>query len=232
MGVSGFFIPGAAGSVAQVDAVGEHGEGGGFEDELFAVAFDIFWPAVGATFEPFGDAPVAGAVEVEDFDEGAAAVGEEEGGPGERVEFEPGTGYFGEAVEGFAHVAGLEGDVIDGGARAAGQCDAEDETALDSRSGSDFGEEEFWALAFRRCGIAAPLRGSDPANEGGVFDPAVLGEGRATHPARGVGGEDSFAVLAAVAWTPGGVTLDDGSGGFFIRRCHSTEGYGIYAMLR
>ena len=45
------FIPWALEAVAQVDAIGEHGQGGGFEDEFLAVAVDVPRPGEGAFFK-------------------------------------------------------------------------------------------------------------------------------------------------------------------------------------
>lgn len=105
------FIPRALEAVAQVDAVGEHGQGGGFEDEFLAVAVDVPGPGEGAFFEALCHQPVSGAVEVEDFDELARLVGEEEGRAAEWIEFEMVAHEHGEGVEAFAHVAWLDGDV-------------------------------------------------------------------------------------------------------------------------
>ena len=58
-----------------------------------------------------GDEPISGAVEVEDFDESAGFVGEEECRAAEGVEAEVVACEGGEGVEAFPHVAWLEGDV-------------------------------------------------------------------------------------------------------------------------
>lgn len=110
-GQLGRFIPWSFEAIAQVDPVGEHGEGGGFEDEFFATFLDVLWPAEGSFFKPFGDDPISGAIEVEDFDEGLSAIGKKEGGSACGVGADLVAGKFGEAVEAFAHVAGVEGDV-------------------------------------------------------------------------------------------------------------------------
>ena len=48
---------------------GEHGHGGGLEDEFAAIAVDVLRPAEASVFESFCHDPVAGGVEVEDLDE-------------------------------------------------------------------------------------------------------------------------------------------------------------------
>ena len=98
-------------SVAQVDAVGEHGEGGGFEGEFFAAFFDVLRPAEGSSFQSFCDNPISSSIEVEDFDKGAFFIGEEEGCSAGRVDPELAAGELGETIEGFAHVARLKCDV-------------------------------------------------------------------------------------------------------------------------
>ena len=54
-GQLGAFIPRSFKTIAQVDAVSEHGQGGGFEDEFFPSFFDVLGPAEGAFFEAFED---------------------------------------------------------------------------------------------------------------------------------------------------------------------------------
>lgn len=58
-----------------------------------------------------GDDPVSRAIEVEDLNEGAAFVGEEEGGSAGGFDFDGVASDLGEAVEALAHVTGMEGDV-------------------------------------------------------------------------------------------------------------------------
>lgn len=59
-----YFEPGALEAVAQVDAVGEHGKGGGLEDEFPAVAFNVFWPTEISSFQAFCDDPISSSIEV------------------------------------------------------------------------------------------------------------------------------------------------------------------------
>lgn len=75
------------------------------------VYIDVLGPAEGSLFETLGDDPVTGAIKVEDFDEVASFVGEEEGGSAGRVDFDGLACDLGEAVEGLAHVAGVQEDV-------------------------------------------------------------------------------------------------------------------------
>ena len=72
---------------------------------------DILRPAEGVFFKPFGNDPIAGAIEVEDFNESAALIGEKESGSAGGVDFDGIACQFGESVKGFAHVAGLQCDV-------------------------------------------------------------------------------------------------------------------------
>lgn len=60
--------------MAKVDPVSEHGEGGGFENEFLTTFFDVLRPAEGSFFEPLGDDPVSGAIEVEDLDEAGGSL--------------------------------------------------------------------------------------------------------------------------------------------------------------
>lgn len=106
-----YFKPGALETIAQVDAVGEHGERSGFEDEGLAIAFDVLGPTEIPALKTFCDTPVSSSVKVEDFDEVATLVGEEEGGSTGGVDPDGVAGDFGEAVEGLAHVTGLKSDV-------------------------------------------------------------------------------------------------------------------------
>ncbi len=73
--------------------------------------FDVLGPAEGSFFEPLGDDPVSRAIEVEDLDEVAAFVGEEEGGSAGGFDFDGIASDLGEAVEGLAHVTGVKSDV-------------------------------------------------------------------------------------------------------------------------
>ncbi len=105
------FIPWPLEAVAQIDAIGQHGEGGGLEDEFLPVSMNVSGPGEGAFFKSLGHHPVAGAIEVEDFDEPAGFVGEEEGGTTEWIELEVIADKSGEGVEAFAHVAWFDGDI-------------------------------------------------------------------------------------------------------------------------
>ena len=44
------FIPRSSCAIAQIDAIREHGEGGGFEDEFLTSFFDVLGPAEGSFF--------------------------------------------------------------------------------------------------------------------------------------------------------------------------------------
>jgi len=106
-----YFKPWALETIAQVDSVGEHGESGWFKDEGLAITFDVLGPTEISALKTFCDTPVSSSVKVEDFDEVATLVGEEEGGSTGGVDSDGVAGDFGEAVEGLAHVTGLKSDV-------------------------------------------------------------------------------------------------------------------------
>ena len=105
------FIPWPLESVAQIDAIGKHGESSGLEDEFLPVPIDVFGPGEGAFFKSLCHHPVTGAIRVEDLDETAGFVGEEEGGTTEWIELEVIADKSGEGVEAFAHVAWFDGDI-------------------------------------------------------------------------------------------------------------------------
>jgi len=71
VGQLGRFIPWSLTSILKVNSVGEHCECSGFEDEFVSSFLNVLRPAEGAFFKPLGNDPIAGAIEVEDFDEGA-----------------------------------------------------------------------------------------------------------------------------------------------------------------
>ena len=98
-------------AVAQVDAIGEHCQRGGFDDELAAVAVDVLRPAEGAFFKAFCHEPISGSIEVEDLDESAGFVREEEGRATEWIETEVVARERSEGVEALTHVAGFERDI-------------------------------------------------------------------------------------------------------------------------
>ena len=60
-----------------------HGQGGGLEDKFTTVAVDVLRPAEASAFESFCHDPVTGGVEVEDLDEVAGFIDEEEGSAAE-----------------------------------------------------------------------------------------------------------------------------------------------------
>ncbi len=68
-------------------------------------------PAVTPFFKTFGEHPQAAAVPVEDLDEIAAFVSEEEGGTTQGIGPEFVLHDDGESVEALAHVAGFGGEV-------------------------------------------------------------------------------------------------------------------------
>lgn len=98
-------------AVAQVDAIGEHGEGGGLEDEFLTSFFDVLGPTENSSFQSFCDTPIPRPVEVQYLDEVASFVGEEESRSTEGIDLDDVTGDLGEAVETLAHVAGGERNV-------------------------------------------------------------------------------------------------------------------------
>jgi len=98
-------------AVAQVDAVGEHGQGSGLEDEFLTPFLDVLGPAERSALQPLCHTPIPSAVEVEDLDEAAPFVGEEEGRPAGGIDLDGVAGQFGESVEALAHVARCQGDV-------------------------------------------------------------------------------------------------------------------------
>ena len=104
----GALVPGLEGGSAQVDAIDEELQGFGVEFDSALAGFAGSGPAEAAFFESFRGDPGAGAVEVEELDAVAALVGEDEEGVagGGGLELVGGEGV--EAVEGFAHVAGIE----------------------------------------------------------------------------------------------------------------------------
>ena len=62
------FIPGAQGAFAQVDAIGEHGEGGGCEFQLAGGWIGALRPAESALLQALGQNPQAGAIPTQDLD--------------------------------------------------------------------------------------------------------------------------------------------------------------------
>jgi len=101
-------IPGFEGGTAEVDAVDEELEGFGCEFDAALAIFAGDGPAEATLFEAFGGDPEAGAVEVEELDAVAALVGEDEKGVAGGGGLEWVGGEVVKAVEGFAHVAGIE----------------------------------------------------------------------------------------------------------------------------
>ena len=89
-----YFEPGALKTVAQIDAVGEHGESGGLKDEGLAISFDVPGPTEISALQAFCDTPIASPVEVQDFDEVASFVGEEESGSAGGVNLDGVAGNF------------------------------------------------------------------------------------------------------------------------------------------
>lgn len=68
----------ARGYIPLADAVKKHGERGGVEAKFAVLVVGALGPGEGAPFKPFGQHPKAAAVPVEDFEQGAALVGESE----------------------------------------------------------------------------------------------------------------------------------------------------------
>jgi len=110
-GQLGVFIPRSLASFLEVDAIGEHGQSGWFENELVSAFLNVLWPTESAFFKPFGDDPIASAIEVEDFDESAPLVGEEEGRSADGVDFDGIACQVSQSIKGFTHVAGVKGDI-------------------------------------------------------------------------------------------------------------------------
>lgn len=106
-----YFIPWPLKAVLEVDAIGEHGKGGGLEEQSLTVGLDVFWPVENTTLKTLGDDPIARSVEIQNLDKVAPFVGEEEGGSAGGIDLDLRAGNFGETVEALAHVGGLEGDV-------------------------------------------------------------------------------------------------------------------------
>ena len=101
-------IPGLEGGSAKVYAIDEKLQGFGVELDTALAGFAGGGPAEAAFFKTFCSDPCAGAVEVEELDAVAALVGEDEEGVtgGGGLKLFGGEGV--EAVEGFAHVAGIK----------------------------------------------------------------------------------------------------------------------------
>ena len=100
-------IPGAAHAVPQVDAIGEHGQRGGFEAQLAVLRVAGLGPAVGSAFEPFRVYPQARSIPVEQLEQVAGSVGEDEDRTAAGIVTETVDHLGVETVEGFAHVAGF-----------------------------------------------------------------------------------------------------------------------------
>jgi hypothetical protein len=103
-------IPWTKGGSAQIHAVDEKLQCLSVELDAALSRLAGGRPTESAFFQPFCREPQAGAIEVEDLDAVAAFVGEDEegiagGGGAELV-----GGELLETVEGFAHVAGIEGE--------------------------------------------------------------------------------------------------------------------------
>ena len=104
------FIPGLESGSAEVDAVDEELQGFGRKLDASLAGFAGRGPTESAFFKTFCRDPETGAVEVEELDAVTTLVGEDEesvaGGGG--LELVGGEGV--EAVEGLAHVAGIQGE--------------------------------------------------------------------------------------------------------------------------
>ena len=71
------FIPGAQGAFAQVDTIGEHGEGGGCEFQLAGGWIGALRPAESALLQALGQNPQAGAIPVKNLKARASLVGKD-----------------------------------------------------------------------------------------------------------------------------------------------------------
>ena len=187
-----------------------------------------------------------GRVEVEDLDESAPLVGEEEGRAAERIESEVVAHHRGEPVEGLAHVAGFERDVdleaaIEG-EHDGGSCEvteqlgeltdlggadrAGDRTSRQANfqclaiRGGELGQDECRAVLRWRGLARASIPSRKPRGEGRVLDAALQGEGGRAEAAGFKGVEHLLLVLGGVAGAPGAVGLDDGAGGGIDERRH------------
>ena len=100
--------PGAAHAVAQIDAVGEHGERGGFEAELAVFGVGGLRPAEGPALKPFCVYPETRSIPVEEFEEVARTVDEDEDRAAAGIVAEAVDDFGVESVEGLAHVAGFQ----------------------------------------------------------------------------------------------------------------------------
>src|SRR5690606_8888082 len=109
--ISAALEPRPPAALAQVDAVGEHGEGLGRELELGPARPGGLRPGEGALFQTLGQHPEAGSVEVEDLEPVAPLVAEHEERSAAGVLLEDAFGEGVEPVEALAHVAGFEREV-------------------------------------------------------------------------------------------------------------------------
>ena len=111
--------PCPAHAVAQVDAIGEHGKRGGVEVELAVFSGGGLGPLERATLKALGVDPESGPIPVEEFEQIARAVDEDEDSTAAGIVTEAGDDLRVEPVEGLSHVAGFEGEEH---AQAAGEC--------------------------------------------------------------------------------------------------------------
>ena len=102
--------PGAAGSVAQIDAIGEHGECGGLKAQLAVLGVAGLGPAVGSAFKPFRVDPQAGSIPMKELEQIPRAVDEDKHGTATWVIPEARDHFSVEAVEGLAHITGFQSE--------------------------------------------------------------------------------------------------------------------------
>ena len=104
------FIPRPLASIAHVDAVEQEGKRGGVEAKLAVFDIGCLGPGESPSFQSFCQNPEAASIPVEDFEQGAAFVGESEDGAALGILQEPGGYQIMKTVEATAHVASFHCD--------------------------------------------------------------------------------------------------------------------------
>ena len=107
---SGFFIPRQLASISQCNAVGEHGQSRGLQPDLLLGA-GVLGPTEAALLQALGHHPQATAIPVKQLEQITPLVGEDEHRSTGRIGFKLLTDHRRKAVEAFAHVTGLSGQI-------------------------------------------------------------------------------------------------------------------------